>query len=75
MSVQERSSILASIRRRLSVVGVRAQANCLLARLGHLNEGAELAAQRRAKVRGVGEAEKREIQANYEAYIRGNLHP
>ena len=82
LSTQETSSLLASYRRRLSVVAIRAQARCLLARVGHLGPAAEQAAQRRAKVRGNEDLQRREMQANFEAYVRGkklhtrgNLHP
>ena len=79
---QERSSLLGSLRRGLSVVAVRAQAKCLLSRLGHLGVGASLAAERRKTIKNKVEVEKKEMQAYYEAYIRGkcahirgNLHP
>ena len=82
LSVTDRSLILASFRRRLSVVGIRGQASCLLARIGHLSDNAAEAAQRRNKVMGAHEVEKREMQAHFSAYIRGkkphikgNLHP
>ena len=82
LSDYERSCILGGYRRRLSVTAIRAQAKCLLARLGHIGPGADTAAQRRAQVRGAEQAQKKEMQAFYEAYIRGknnrvigNLHP
>ena len=75
MSENERSSVLSGIRRRLSVVAVRAQAQCLLARMGHLGVGAAQAAEHRSRVRGVADAE-RERQAHHEAYERENcVHP
>ena len=50
--------------------------------MGDLGVGAAQAAEHRSRVRGVAEAEKKEMQAHYEAYIRGkrahitgNLHP
>ena len=82
LSVSDRSLILGSLRRRLSVVAVRAQASCLLARVSHINGNAEEAANRRARVKGTYEVEKSEMQAHFSAYIRGkrphtrgNLHP
>ena len=82
MTEHERGSVLAGIRRRLSVVSVRAQAQCLLARMGHLGTGAAQAAEHRSRVKGVAEAERRERIAYHEAYVRGkcahitgNLHP
>ena len=82
LTIAERGFILSSVRRRLSVVAVRSQANCLLSRIGHLDMAAEQASQRRVKVRGAWEGETRERQAWFEAYVRGkvphikgNLHP
>ena len=82
LSAQETSFLLASYRRRLSVVAIRVQVRCLLARVGHLGPAAEQTAQRRAKVRGDEDLQRREMQANFEAYVWGkklhtwgNLHP
>ena len=63
------------------MVAVRTHAKCLLSRLSHLGVGASLAAESRKTIKNKAEVEK-EMQASYEAYIRGkcahirgNLHP
>ena len=64
------------------MVAVRTHAKCLLSRLSHLGVGASLAAVRRKTIMNKSDVEKKEMQAFYEAYIRGkcahirgNLHP
>ena len=71
VSDQERALILHQYRRRLSITAVRAQAQCLLARTGHLNQGARDAAGRRKEVREQVERGKLDRAAHYEAHIRG----
>ena len=71
LSVYERSAILASYRRRLSVIGVRSQSKCLLERMGHIGQGASAAAERRQKAMRTEVAARKERQSHYEAYIRG----
>ena len=67
----ETSQILQYYRRRLSICSVRAQASCLLARLGHFGHQASQAAKRQDKARGVEEASKQEMRSHWEASVRG----
>ena len=71
LSLNERSVILAAYRRRLSVIGVRSQAKCLLERMGHISQGAAAAAERRQGAMRTEQAARKERQSHYEAYIRG----
>ena len=64
-------SYFGQIRRVLSVTFVRAQACCLLARVGYLGEGDKLAADRRVLARATEESRHRERQAIYLAHVRG----
>jgi hypothetical protein len=66
-----RGQILQQHRRRLSVCAVRAQAACLLSRLGHTGDGARQAAQRRAAAKSRVESLKADLNAHWEAHIRG----
>ena len=50
---------------------VRAQAMCLLTRLGHLDSGARAAAQRRAVGMREEELLRREQRSYHQAYMRG----
>ena len=69
------SLILQQYRRRFSVCAIRSQAACLLSRLGHISEGARLAAQRRAHFMSKEEASRRELRSHFDAYVRGRrLH-
>ena len=70
-SAAEAGLILAQYRRVLATTFVRSQSLCLLARLGHLDEGARQAASRRqATIRGE-ELCRREARAYFQAHIRG----
>ena len=73
---EEKSSlILQQYRRRLSFCAVRAQSACLLSRLGHMSEGASLAAQRRAHCMRADEAARQDLRSHFEAHVRGRqLH-
>ena len=55
VSNNDRAAILHQYRRRLSITAVRAQAQCLLSRTGHLGQGAKDAADRRQLARGLAE--------------------
>ena len=75
VSEHERAGILHYFRRRLSIAAVRAQAQCLLARTGHLGDGARQAAQRRKQVRQSAERNRVDMAAHYTAHVRGRgLH-
>ena len=63
--------ILAQYRRVLSCVFVRAQANCLVARMGHLGEAAKESAARRHITMADDERRKKEQEAYFAAHIRG----
>ena len=67
--------VLNLYKRRLSITAVRAQAQCLLARTGHLSQGARDAAGRRREVRVQVENEREDRAAHWEALVRGRrLH-
>ena len=62
---------LAHFRRIISTVAVRAQATCLLSRMGHLDRGALEAAERRSlAVRKEG-GHRAEARAFFQAHVRG----
>ena len=63
--------MLSHYRRILSIVAVRAQATCLLTRLGHLDRGAREAAQRRSLAVRRKAALRGEARAYFQAYICG----
>ena len=63
--------VLGQTRRRLSCSFVRAQALCLLARLGQLGPGARMAADRRKEAKRVETSRRREAQAHWLAHVRG----
>ena len=67
----ELGMVIGQIRRNLSCSFVRAQALCLLARLGQLGPGAGLAADRREQTRRAETARRREAQAHWLAHVRG----
>ena len=71
VSEEERGQILHWFRRELSVTAVRAQASCLLSRLGHMGPGAKDAARRRELSKQVEEMVKRHARAHWEAGVRG----
>ena len=63
--------VLGQIRRTLSCTFVRAQALCLLSRLGQLGPGAKSAADRRVVAQRAELARRREAQAHWLANIKG----
>ena len=71
LSDRETGHILGQYRRVLSVTFVRSQAACLVARMGHLGEGARECAARRRVAMGEGERMRQEAAAFYTAHIRG----
>ena len=71
VSEAETGVILSSYRRILSCRFVRSQEDCLLARLGHMDQGArEAAGRRKVRVREEEMARKESV-AFYTAYVRG----
>ena len=62
---------LAHYRRVISTTAVRAQATCLLTRLGHLDRGAREAAQRRTLAVQKEVALRNEARAYFQAQVRG----
>ena len=67
----ELGQVIGQIRRRLSCSFVRAQALCLLSRIGQLGPGASLAAERRGISKRAETTRRREAQAHWLAHIRG----
>ena len=67
----ELSCTIGSIRRVLSCAFMRAQALCLLARLGQLGPGARGAADRRVTALRAEQARRQETRANWLANVRG----
>ena len=67
----ELGQVIGQIRRKLSCTFVRAQALCLLSRLGQLGPGARAAAERRGDALRAETARRREAQAHWQAHIRG----
>ena len=67
----ELGQVIGSIRRRLSSTFIRAQALCLLSRIGQLGPGAKAAARRREDAMRADTARRREAQAHWQAHIRG----
>ena len=61
---------MGQIRRALSCIFIRAQALCLLARLGQVGTGARSAADRRVAALQAEVYRKREAEAHLEAHIR-----
>ena len=70
-SDNELGVIIAQIRKYLSTAFVRAQGLCLLNRLCFLGEGAKAAAGRRDLARRLEVSRKRDLQAHFQAHIRG----
>ena len=66
-----RSIVLGQYRRYISVVFVRVQAACLTAKMGQLGLGAQEAAGRRKDMVQQEEGSRREAEAYYAAYERG----
>ena len=71
VSDQERALFLHYYRRRLSITAVRAQAQCLLARTGHLSQGVVEAAGCQRVVREKVERRREERAIHWEAPVRG----
>ena len=67
----ELGQVMGQLRRKLSCSFVRAQALCLLSRLGQLGPGAKAAAERRGDALRAETARRREAQAHWQAHIRG----
>ena len=67
----ELGQVMGHLRRKLSCTFVRAQALCLLSRLGQLGPGAMAAAERGADALRAETARRREAQAHWQAHIRG----
>ena len=65
--------VMGEVRRATSVTVVRAQAVCLLERLGFLGPGARAAAGRRQATLQLERRRKREAQAYHQAFVRGGL--
>ena len=63
--------VIGQIRRVLSCAFVRAQALCLLSRLGQLGPGARAAAERRVAAKRGEAARRREVEAHWHAHVRG----
>ena len=71
LSDKETGYILGQYRRVLSVTFVRCQAACLVARMGHLGEGANECAARRRVAMAEEERMRKEGEVFYAAHIRG----
>ena len=67
----ELGQVMGQLRRKLSCTFVRAQALCLIARLGQLGPGARAAAERRNDALRAETARRREAQAHWQAHVRG----
>ena len=67
----ELGQVMGSIRRRLSCTFIRAQALCLLSRIGQLGPGAKTAAIRRGDALKAETVRRREAQAHWQAHIKG----
>ena len=71
LSDNETGVILSSYRRILSCRFIRSQESCLLARLGHMDDGARQAAGRRRLRMREEEMARHEAAAYHTAYVRG----
>ena len=71
-SDNELGVVIAQIRKFLSTAFIRAQSLCLLNRLCFLGKGAKEAAGRRDLARRLEISRKRDLQAHYQAHIRGS---
>ena len=70
-SDNELGLVISQIRKYLSTAFVRAQSLCLINRLCFLGEGAKAAAGRRDLARRLEVSRKRDLQAHFQAHIRG----
>ena len=71
-SDNELGVVISQIRKFLSTAFIRAQSLCLLNRLCFLGKGAKEAAGRRDLARRLEISRKRDLQAHYQAHIRGS---
>ena len=71
-SDNEMGAVVSQIRKFLSTAFIRAQSLCLLNRLYFLGKGAKEAAGRRDLARRLKISRKRDLQAHYQAHIRGS---
>ena len=71
LSEREAGLILSQYRRVLSVVFVRSQAACMVARMGHLGEAARGCAERRREAMREGERMRLEAAAYHSAHVWG----
>ena len=74
LSDRETGHILGQYLHVLSVTFVRSQAACLVARMGHLGEGARECAAGRRVAMGEGERMRQEAADFHTAHIRGRWH-
>ena len=65
--------VISQIRKFLSTAFIRAQSLCLLNRLCFLGKGAKEAAGRRDLAKRLEISRKRDLQAHYQAHIRGSV--
>ena len=70
-SDRELGALIAQTRKFLSVAFIRAQGLCLINRLGFLGEGARAAAGRRDMAQRNEAQRQRDLQAHYQAHVRG----
>ena len=70
-SDNELGVILSQIRKFLSSTFVKAQSLCLINRLGYLGDGSNAAGGRRDLARRLEVSRKRDLQAHFQAHIRG----
>ena len=63
--------IIAQIRKFLSTAFIKANSLCLINRLGYLGDGAKAAAGRRDLARRLEVSRKRDLNAHFQAHIRG----
>ena len=63
--------ILSQYRRVFAVTFVRCQSACLVARMGHLGEGAKECAARRRQAMSEADRMRHEAAAHYSAHVRG----
>jgi hypothetical protein len=63
--------ILGQYQRLLSCLSIRSQTSCLLARMGHLGEGAKECAARRRVAMAEEERIRKEAEAFFAAHVRG----
>ena len=67
----ELGQVIGQLRRRLSCTSIRAQALCLLSRIGQIGPGARAAADRRGDALRAETFRRREAQAHWQAHIKG----